>query len=152
MKKKQLLSLPPIEATEEMWALSLEEKEMEETTWRGIEKWSIRKYHWFLLAAREGEILKVALFENEQLRSGTRTPKYEIFMSKKEQRYTTLGRDAGKWYTAMIQNLPYEWGRYEKDEWIPEEDRNIITEFLGCGRQGRIREEIRKWQECCPAD
>ncbi len=147
MIKKELLLLPSLGATEEMLRLALEEKVIRENTWSGWKEYVRKKYHWFLRAAQVGETLKIAQFSNESLRTEIHEPEYEIFLSRKEQRYITYERSTGKWHKAMIRNLPYKWGHYENEEWASEEDREIITEYLGNDKCNGLRTAIQKWQE-----
>lgn len=158
MRKSDLRKLRKLNATKEMMEKAAENEELTEVKDSyGYKRKYKRKYGMFMRCQNLGGILKVALFYPDEMRCGTETPKYEIFLNYKGSEYITRELDRNgielKWRTARIDNLDFlekgsNWSYFydsRKKAWINPEGSKQIKNLLNVEKGGY--EGIRKYQE-----
>ncbi len=97
MKKKQLLNLPKLEATDEMMDTAQADRpSKEKSKWSGCYVKETYTYKLYLRCCVECGILKVALFLPDVMRTGGRQASYELYISKGEETFLTYDRVASK--------------------------------------------------------
>lgn len=105
MRKKDLLSMPELSATDEIIRLANSDRGRLRKTF----SWDKRKYKAFrVLYSRviaEGTVLKVAFFCREDLIAGERLPRYEVYISVEEDEDKTYLPKERKWSESAIGNL-----------------------------------------------
>jgi hypothetical protein len=147
MKKSELLKLPPMKATKEMY-----EKAWLEEKYDRYQRPSVTgpKYRKFYRARKTQGILEVDVFYYRDLRLKTSRPAFRIFLHDgKYDTYETIER---KWRTATIENLQFgvsyndgESAAYQT-YWITEKDRKIIKDFTKNGEESP-HSAILGWQQ-----
>lgn len=105
MRKKDLLSMPELSATDEIIRLAKSDR----GRLRKSYVWDKRKYKAFRVlysrvAVRE-QLLKVAFFCREDLIAGERLPRYEVYISTEEDEDKTYLPKERKWSESAIGNL-----------------------------------------------
>lgn len=105
MRKRDLLSMPGLSATDEIIRLANSDRGRLRKTF----SWDKRKYKAFrVLYSRviaEGAVLKVAFFCREDLIAGERLPRYEVYISVEEDEDKTYLPKERKWSESAIGNL-----------------------------------------------
>lgn len=147
MKKSELLKLPAMKATKEMY-----EKAWLEEEYDRYQRPSVTgpKYRKFYRARKTQGILEVDVFYYRDLRLKTSRPAFRIFLHDgKYDTYETIER---KWRTATIENLQFgvsyndgESAAYQT-YWITEKDRKIIKDFTKNGEESP-HSAILGWQQ-----
>lgn len=132
MRKKKLLSMQPLLATEEMHL--------------AIESGRYLKY---FRAAEEDGILKVAIFFEKSLKKGTHTPEYEVYCDKQNREFLTYEPAEERWRTAKIEWM-YPGGtlywRETWEFWQTEEDRKLVNEYFSTGKNLDIQAAVLDFQ------
>ncbi len=133
MKKKQLLNLPKLEATDEMMDTAQADRpSKEKSKWSGRYVKEAYTYKLYLRCCVECGILKVALFLPDVMRTGGRQASYELYISKGEETFLTYDRVASKWRTVTLSNIYWPSYYYESDGvFLSQEDANKIGGYLG---------------------
>ncbi|MBE5873758.1 MAG: hypothetical protein E7287_05035 [Lachnospiraceae bacterium] len=166
MQKKELRSLKRINATPLMVKLAkdnmLPEPKEYATYWGRKEKRTTR-YDMFIRCQSRGKLLMVALFFPGDLRAGTITPAYEVYLNPEGDEFVTRVLADGKevkWSDAKICNLPRV--KEETDYgsswycavpyterlariWQNPEGQKTIKQMLGVDKGGIAG--IEKWQD-----
>lgn len=136
MKKSELLKLPAMKATKEMY-----EKAWLEEEYDRYQRPSVTgpKYRKFYRARKTQGILEVDVFYYRDLRLKTSRPAFRIFLH--DGKYDTYETIEGKWRTATIENLQFgvsyndgESAAYQT-YWITEKDRKTIKDFTKNGEE-----------------
>lgn len=144
MKKKELQSLPILNATPKIMAAARQNHLQKETVTYG--KWQTThefyEYGLFIRCAIKNDILMVALYLPEHLCTGGKLPAYTLFISRSERCFITYDYLKKKWRTATLYNL--DLGTrfyYSKKQWISQSDIQKIQTYLGeeGGYQGILR-------------
>lgn len=140
MKKKDLLSMKKLEATKQF--KELVQCDIGETvcaqTMHRTEKYKIYERYLYFRAVVENDILKVAVFARKHIANGINQPHFEIYISKKENKWITYAPLERKWYTAKIDRLQFAYGdgyRYGNKPFASERTKKIINDFLGTGKK-----------------
>lgn len=134
MKKTELLNSSKLEATKDMIELAINQVPEKEQMF-GKTKY-VYPYYWFyrakVIEVSSNKILKIAVFRRKELARGFRTPAYEIFISKEENRQMTYDYDNKKWRTAKIDNLDCgeDMYIYHKGKYYGINSEKIITQYL----------------------
>lgn len=131
MKKKQLMAMQKLEATDEMIRLAKADKGKK----RKLYSWTDTKYtvydrDIYARACEENEILKVAIFRREDLKAGKREPFIEVYISRKEERYLTWVPEEERWSEASVD---YHINGYYRSRncWDEEGTQELVNSFLG---------------------
>lgn len=136
MKKKELLSLPKLTVTEKMRRMVAEDHmERKRVLYGTIEKYKTYQYYRAVIA--DG-VLKLAIFERKHIAAGNDIPEFELYIAKDAKKYLTYEPATGKWYTAKIDNLTYDYDKgymYGNKPWVSEEAKKKINAYLGTGKR-----------------
>lgn len=156
MKKKDLLSMPALEATDEIVRLANSDRGRLRKTF----SWDKRKYKAFRIlysrAAVEGQVLKVAFFCREDLIAGERLPRYEVYISVDEDEDKTYLPKDGKWSESAISNLVVADGyrsfsETAMEEWeepgAREAVAGLIGTYPGCSEKNSVFTLVSRWQQ-----
>lgn len=155
MKKKELLGMKKLYATDAMLQTAMENRikvhNRKRTGWQGyswIETRKESKYGRYFLAAVEGSVLKVAVFVQSYLEKAIHTPIYEIYVDREENRYQTYELLSGKWKTAKISMLDYPDFSYlyYSEEWQQDSDRKLVNEYFETGKNLSIYQAVLDFQ------
>ena len=148
MRKKNLLALPAMKATKEMY-----EKAWLTEEYDRYQRPSVTgpKYRKFYRARKTQGILEVDVFYYRDLRLKTSRPAFRIFLH--DGKYDTYETIEGKWHTATIENLQYKVSSYNEGEsaayqtyWITEKDRKTIKDFTKSEKESP-HSAILEWQQ-----
>ena len=128
MKHRDLLEMDDIGITDEIRETAYKdqgEERGEEGNWRGI--YTYYKYHSYLRASKQNGIMKVEIYRGEDIRALDEEPAIIIFLSSKENKYTTYLPKKKKWSRAKIGNISlgnYDYKKaYGQPFWITEEEK-----------------------------
>lgn len=139
MRKKGLLSMAPLYATDEMAETAMKDTDKNN---RGS-----RVYARYFMAVREGDILKVAVFTGDSLRSGSRDPLYEFYTDREEKRHTTYNVTLKKWSKAKISFLCYTGtSLYCRKEWQTQETRDLVNKYFETGCNLNVFQAVLDFQ------
>lgn len=144
MKKQELLAIRPLRATVKMLKVAAD-LDISKSSSGAINHTS----KLFMRCCVEKDILKVAFYFMEHLRSGGRKAVYELFISKQEQTFLTYECSQKKWLTSMLYNLNLFGYHSSTDRvWISTADSNIIKRYLGISEGNyetlsRFQQQIR---------
>lgn len=142
MKKKELLSMPKLEVTEEILRLVREDKLQEKIVSYGYgpsRTYHIYERYQYYRACVKNQILKVAVFSRKLIAQGISEPEYEIYISKEENAHATYHPASEKWRKGKIDSLQYDIddGHYYGNiPWFTEHTKKIVNEYLGTGQMG----------------
>ena len=82
-------------------------------------------------------ILQVAFYLTEHMKSGGRTPAYELYIDYEKRTFLTYDRLHSRWSAAQLHHL--SWPNYvydSKTKWIAKEDEALIGKCLGVSAGG----------------
>lgn len=147
MKKAELLKLPQLKATPSM--MKAAEKDVLKSRHSGTYHGSGNGYEtgMYIRCIVSRGILKVAFFLTEHMKSGGKLPAYELYISKKENRFITYDCFQKKWRNAKLDMIC--WPRYltySQWEYISEKDYSLIKRYLETkqgGYPGLIEFQLR---------
>ena len=138
MIKKQLLTMKPLFATDEMKEMVRLDVGKEYTRRYSytdyVEKYMLYERYLYFKAIVQNEILKIACFTRKDIARRCYEPEYEIYISKSEEKWLTYSTKDRRWLTAKIDNLQFDldkgWthGNYP---WQSEGTRKIVNDYLG---------------------
>lgn len=148
MKKEELRKLRTLNATPAI----IRDAKIKEKVKGVYSTWDTNKYSVLCRGQQLGKYIKIALFMPKHLNAGTITPKYEVFIDLKAEKYITRVLDASgnevKWSSAMIYNLEgidlWGWysGRVGHDVYITQElKKTIKSQFKESGGK-KLRDEL----------
>ena len=139
MKKAQLLKLPVLKATAHMMKLAAEDElkysRVKIGSYGSNEKGY--KYGLYLRCKVFGNILKVAIFNPENMRSGGKLPVFEVYVDSLNQDFITYNHMDKKWMTSKLDMITwpkYVW--YSEGKWISPRDGKLIQTLLGVEHTG----------------
>jgi DNA-directed RNA polymerase subunit RPC12/RpoP len=92
----------------------------------------VYEYGLYMRAQITDDILKVAFFLPEHMRSGGRNAAFELYISRKSRQFITYDRLHDRWLTAKLDML--QWPRYSihsEKKWISKPDYTVIQNYLG---------------------
>lgn len=139
MKKKGLLELPVLKLTDGMIAHALS-KEREKGHILGNKP--AYDVDYYFRAAVENGILQIDIYPMKDIRSGEMGPAYRIFFDKSEPNFITYDMKKGKWRKSRIENLPNIRWYWYGELYIAQEERQIVTNYLGLSELNMLE----KWQ------
>lgn len=156
MKKRDLLELPVLGATDEIVRLAKSDR----GRLRQIGVWDKRKKKAFRViysrAVKWGTVLKVALFCREDLLAGELLPRYEIYISTTEDEDKTYLPKEKKWSEASIGNLIVADGYKiyygsQMEEWEEPGARETVAKEIGAysysTEKTTVFELVLAWQQ-----
>lgn len=130
MKKSKLKNMKLLVATPQM--MKLAEKDTLQKR-KNCYYYSEKGYQYglYIRCRVIDNILKVAIFLPEYVKTGGKMPVYELFIDKKNQDFITYNRLENKWQNAKLDML--DWPRYvykSEEKWISEKDNKILKNYL----------------------
>lgn len=132
MKKKQLLKLKKMTATEEMVRLAKEDIPVQKQSYGHVEY--IYKYGLYIMAEVEEKILKVALFLTDHMALNAREPMYSLFIDKEGKDFIGYDHLCKKWTTAVINRIKFPYTIYRSETWCDDASVKCIQEYLATDR------------------
>ena len=146
MKKKQLLSMPALNAT----AVMIETAAMDRGSYKKLYGWQnytthVYDHDWYFRALAKDEILKVAMFDRRQLVLGDTDPKFEIYISSKEEKHLTWIPAEKRWSKARISYLDDKRWTTIAEDWEEPGARKTVNDYLQNG-EIRIYNAIDRFQ------
>ena len=157
MKKRALMALPKLTATDEMKKIATSDLPRKEKTDYGYVR-EVCEYYTYLRCIKQDGILKVAFFFPEHLRLDGSNPAYEVYLDKEKRQFITYNSLIQKWCESKLDRL--DWKRqywYTKAYWISEEDETSIQTYLNIdkkaveansGTGGKLIHGIKIWNRC----
>ena len=144
MKKRALMALPKLTATDEMKQIAASDLPRKEKIAYGYVQ-EVCEYYVYLRCITQDGILKVAFFFPEHLRIDGNSPAYEVYLDKEKRQFITYNSLNQKWCEAKLDRL--DWKRrywYTKAYWVSEEDETSIQAYLNINK--KAVEAIRQFQ------
>lgn len=144
MKKRALMALPKLTATDEMKQIATSDLPRKEKTDYGYVR-EVCEYYTYLRCIKQDGILKVAFFFPEHLRLDGSNPAYEVYLDKEKRQFITYNSLIQKWSESKLDRL--DWKRqywYTKAYWISDEDETSIQAYLNINK--KAVEAIRQFQ------
>ena len=144
MKKRALMALPKLTATDEMKQISASDLPRKEKTDYGYTR-EVCEYYTYLRCITQDGILKVAFFLPEHLRLDGNNPAYEVYLDKEKRQFITFNSLTQKWCESKLGRL--DWKRLywcAKTYWISEEDAAAVQKYLESDK--KAVEAIRQFQ------
>lgn len=135
MKKRALMALPNLTATDEMKKIATSDLPRKEKTDYGYVR-EVCEYYTYLRCIKQDGILKVAFFFPEHLRLDGSNPAYEVYLDKEKRQFITYNSLIQKWCESKLDRL--DWKRqywYTKAYWISEEDETSIQTYLNIDKK-----------------
>ena len=128
MKKKWLLKLKKMTATEEMIQMAKEDIPVQKQE-HGI---VIYVYHYglYIMAEVEENILKVALFLTDHMALNGREPMYTLFIDKEKNDFIGYNHLGKKWTSAMIDRLQFPYAIYRSKKYCSDSSTKCIRAYL----------------------
>ena len=170
MKKRALMALPKLTATDEMKQIAASDLPRKEKTTYGYVR-EVCEYYAYLRCITQDGILKVAFFLPEHLRLNGSNPAYEVYLDKEKRQFITYNSLTQKWCESKLDRL--DWKRlywYAKTSWVSEEDMTAVQTYLGSNKKavdailqfqrdvvmnnsnsgtgGKLTHGIRIWNRC----
>ncbi len=155
MVKKELLAMRQLNVSSKMLRIAQKDVPRITTvkTWRYSYQKIVREYHLYLRCCIENDILKVALYYPDHLRTGGRLPSYEVYIDRSARRFITYDRINAKWLTAKVDRLNWPSNMPEfPNIWMSAADSKAVASYLKSGERGykaillyqrELREEAR---------
>ena len=144
MKKRALMALPKLTATDEMKQIAASDLPRKEKTDYGYVR-EVCEYYTYLRCITQDGILKVAFFLPEHLRLDGNSPAYEVYLDKEKRQFITFNSLTQKWCESKLGRL--DWKRLywcAKTYWISEEDAVTVQKYLESDK--KTVEAIRQFQ------
>ena len=135
MKKRALMALPKLTATDEMKQIAASDLPRKEKTTYGYVR-EVCEYYAYLRCITQDGILKVAFFLPEHLRLNGSNPAYEVYLDKEKRQFITYNSLTQKWCESKLDRL--DWKRlywYAKTSWVSEEDMTAVQTYLGSNKK-----------------
>lgn len=134
MKKKKLLSMPALEATEEMLRIAAADRgKMEQIYSWSANKVKVFRHDLYFRSAEQDGILKVAVFLREDLKKKETKPRYEIYFSKEEEKHLTYLPETGKWSESCLSRQYLGVSRYynsKQEDWEEPGANGLVSGYL----------------------
>ena len=139
MKKAQLRQLPVLKATSHMMKLAEEDElkfgRVKIGSHNSDEKGY--KYGLYLRCKAFENILKVAIFYPEHMRSGGNLPVFEVFIDRLNRDFITYNHIGKRWMTGKLNMISWpKYVFYSEGKWISPRDGKLIQTFLGMEHAG----------------
>lgn len=128
MKKKWLLELKKLTATEEMIQMAKEDIPAQKQE-HGIVTY-VYHYGIYIMAEAEENILKVALFLTDHMALNAREPMYTLFIDKEKNDFIGYNHLGKKWTSAMIDRLQFPYAIYRSEKYCSDSSTECIQAYL----------------------
>ena len=106
MKKRALMALPKLTATDEMKQIAASDLPRKEKTDYGYVR-EVCEYYTYLRCITQDGILKVAFFLPEHLRLDGNSPAYEVYLDKEKRQFITFNSLTQKWCESKLGRLDW---------------------------------------------
>jgi len=134
MKKKELDKLRSLKATPKMMQMAAADTPRREKCYSWVN--TIYKCGLYMSCRIVNDILMVAIFLTEHMRTGGDKPAYELFIDRKSKQFLTYDRLHDKWLTAKLDRIDWPaYISYSKEKWINQFESDLIKNYLG-GQHG----------------
>lgn len=110
MNKKDCLKIKKLTATPQMIQKVNEDQGIWKRNSYSKKQQRVHEIYTYYRAVIQDGILKVAVFTRKDISEGLKRATYEIYISKDEDKWMTYEPCSGKWFTAKIDNLQYDYG------------------------------------------
>ena len=141
MIKKELLAMPKLKITPSMYRMAMEDKPKitVHTNWYG-NKYETREHKVavYLRCCIKNDILKLACFITEDIRTGVKKPLYEIYFSKSENTYLTYNTETKHWLTGSFWRLKWPSYFYASKIKCYRETQKAIRRYFGKEDDGAV--------------
>ena len=107
MKKRALMALPNLTATDEMKKIATSDLPRKEKTDYGYVR-EVCEYYTYLRCIKQDGILKVAFFFPEHLRLDGSNPAYEVYLDKEKRQFITYNSLIQKWCESKLHMDVYD--------------------------------------------
>jgi hypothetical protein len=107
MKKRALMALPKLTATDEMKQIATSDLPRKEKTDYGYVR-EVCEYYTYLRCIKQDGILKVAFFFPEHLRLDGSNPAYEVYLDKEKRQFITYNSLIQKWSESKLDRLDWK--------------------------------------------
>ena len=107
MKKRALMALPKLTATDEMKQIAASDLPRKEKIAYGYVQ-EVCEYYVYLRCITQDGILKVAFFFPEHLRIDGNSPAYEVYLDKEKRQFITYNSLNQKWCEAKLDRLDWK--------------------------------------------
>lgn len=136
MKKRALMALPKLTATDEMKQIATSDLPRKEKTDYGYVR-EVCEYYTYLRCIKQDGILKVAFFFPEHLRLDGSNPAYEVYLDKENRQFITYNSLIQKWSESKLDRLDWKRQYWYMVDTIP----HVCP---CCGQPTRIHESSGK--------
>lgn len=130
MNKKELLAMPKLKVTPSLYRAAMADKPEIIRYSRNYEKRNHKIAVYLRCCTRNG-ILKVACFTTEDIRTGSKSPLYEIYLNKEEKTYLTYKVEDKQWLTASFWRLTWPTYFYSTKINCCRETQKTIRKYFG---------------------
>jgi len=90
------------------------------------------KYKLFMRCDILNNILRVAFYFPDHMRTGSRLPTFELYINQKSEQFLTYDRIHNKWLTAKLDRLPWPYYiSYSDEVWVNPKENLLLKEYLG---------------------
>lgn len=135
MKKEYLRRLYQTVATDEMMEMAEADFPKKEKGWYSSDV-EVYKTNIYLRCQVIEGILKVSIFQRHDMRLGSTKPAYELYIDKGSEKFFTWDTVEGKWKTAMLEHIDWDYyGNMEKS-YIAPEDNRVMKQYLEISEDG----------------
>lgn len=134
MNRKKWKQFSTLRATPEMMATAAEDKPQITRIKYVYSMYEEKKYQYglYMRCQLQKEILTVAFYLPENMKTGGDLPVYELFIQKSTEQFITYDRMKNKWRTAKLDRLSWpDYVNHSKEKWICRKELDIIQEYLG---------------------
>lgn len=149
MRKSELLQMPELRVTDQIQQMVREDRCVERSAgYRNSLMYECYEHYLYYRAAVENGILKVAIFSRKQIARGREEPQYELYLSRSERSWIVYEPESGRWLTAKVDMLNYEYDSghiYGNKPYADESTKEMINQYLGTGRK-EVRDAVLTWQ------
>jgi hypothetical protein len=141
VRKKELLQMPSLEATEQIQRLVREDIGEEITRGWSCYTYKVREFkrEEYARAIVDKEILKVAIFIRKEIAEGKMAPCYEVYLDKKEEKWITYDTETEKWRSTKIDMF------LGRKVYMKPEDERLVHSYFQTDQQPK--EAILTWQK-----
>ncbi len=153
MRYKELLKLQTIGLTDGIRDMAFRDqgKEKRENAYWRRSPYTEYDIRYYLRAEVEEGILKLEVYQGEDIRKCNEEPLYRIYLSAEEGKYATYLQREWKWSKAKMRNLPdteRNWDNiYKESYWIAKAEKETVQGYLGELDQSKgIKNIIEDWQ------
>lgn len=135
MKKEYLRRLYQTAATDEMMEMAEADLPKKEKGWYSNDV-EVYKTNIYLRCQVIEGILKVSIFQTHDMRLGSTKPAYELYIDKGSEKFFTWDTAKGKWKTAMLEHISWDYYGNMKKSYIAPEDNLAMKQYLEISEDG----------------